>query len=169
MISLKFVSKSPIANESALVQVMSWHRTGDKPLPEPILTKNYLYRSMDGPSRGQQPNQSVIGCWNLGLLWYIDPGLSLWEFALLGKVLYNIIFHLQKEFLLYNLHVCNLAAIICVEICWLNFPPPPPPPPPPVFFMTINKVTSAIVHGCENITGLNILVGETLSPECQKS
>ena len=41
--------------------------------------------------------------------------------------------------------------------------------PPPVFFMPINKVTSAIVHGCENITGLNILVGETLSPECQKS
>ena len=32
-ISLKFVSKSPIDNKPALVQVMAWRRTGDKPLP----------------------------------------------------------------------------------------------------------------------------------------
>ena len=35
-ISLKFGS---IFNMSALVQVMEWRLTGDKPLPEPILTK----------------------------------------------------------------------------------------------------------------------------------
>ena len=28
-----------IDNKSALVQVMAWRRTGDKPLPEPILTQ----------------------------------------------------------------------------------------------------------------------------------
>ena len=33
-ISLKFVHRSPIGNKPALVQVMAWHRTGDKPLPE---------------------------------------------------------------------------------------------------------------------------------------
>ena len=35
-ISLKFVSRSPIDNKPALVQVMVWRRTGDKPLPESI-------------------------------------------------------------------------------------------------------------------------------------
>ena len=37
--SLKFVPKSPIDNMPALVQVMAWRRPGDKPLPEPMLTK----------------------------------------------------------------------------------------------------------------------------------
>ena len=31
-ISLKFVPRSPIDNKAALVQVMAWRRTGDKPL-----------------------------------------------------------------------------------------------------------------------------------------
>ena len=38
-ISLKFVPKGPIDYKSALVQVMAWHRTGKKPLPESMLTK----------------------------------------------------------------------------------------------------------------------------------
>ena len=38
-ISLKFVAVSPIDNKPALVQVMAWHRTGDKPLPELMLTQ----------------------------------------------------------------------------------------------------------------------------------
>ena len=37
-ISLKFVPRSPIDNKPALVQVMAWHRIGDKSLPEPMLT-----------------------------------------------------------------------------------------------------------------------------------
>ena len=37
-ISLKFVPRSPIDNKPALVQVMAWRQTGDKPLPEPMLT-----------------------------------------------------------------------------------------------------------------------------------
>ena len=37
-ISLEIVSGSPIENKPALVQVMAWHRIGDKPLPEPRLT-----------------------------------------------------------------------------------------------------------------------------------
>ena len=35
-ISLKFAPRDPIDNTSALVQVMAWHLTGDKPLPEPM-------------------------------------------------------------------------------------------------------------------------------------
>ena len=37
-ISLTFVPKGPINNKSALAQVMSWRRPGDKPLPKPIMS-----------------------------------------------------------------------------------------------------------------------------------
>ena len=37
-ISLKFVPEGPIDNKAALVQGMAWRQTGDKPLPEPVLT-----------------------------------------------------------------------------------------------------------------------------------
>ena len=36
-ISLKLFPKSPNDNKPALVQVMVWSRTGDKPLTEPIM------------------------------------------------------------------------------------------------------------------------------------
>ena len=38
-ISLKFVPKGPIDNNPALIQIMAWHRIGDKPLSEPMLTQ----------------------------------------------------------------------------------------------------------------------------------
>ena len=34
-----FVLCGPIDNKPASVQVMAWHQTGDKPLPEPLMTK----------------------------------------------------------------------------------------------------------------------------------
>ena len=36
-ISLKFVPKGPINNNPALVQIMAWRRSGDKPLSEPMI------------------------------------------------------------------------------------------------------------------------------------
>ena len=36
-ISLKFASKGSINNIPALVQIMAWHRPGDKPLSEPMM------------------------------------------------------------------------------------------------------------------------------------
>ena len=38
-ISLKLVLRSPVDNKPALVQVMAWRQTGDKPLPEPMMTQ----------------------------------------------------------------------------------------------------------------------------------
>ena len=38
-ISLKFFPKGPINNIPALVQIMAWHRIGNKPLSEAILTR----------------------------------------------------------------------------------------------------------------------------------
>ena len=35
--SLKFIPKGPIDNNTALVQMMAWHRTGDKPLSESVM------------------------------------------------------------------------------------------------------------------------------------
>ena len=38
-ISLKFVPKGLIDDKSALIQVIARHWTGDKPLPEPMLSQ----------------------------------------------------------------------------------------------------------------------------------
>ena len=37
-ILLRFLPYDPINSKSAVVQVMAWHRTGDKPIPEPMMT-----------------------------------------------------------------------------------------------------------------------------------
>ena len=52
-ISLKFVPKGPIDNKSALVQVMAWRRTGDKPLSEPMLTQFTEYAALGGEELSQ--------------------------------------------------------------------------------------------------------------------
>ena len=43
--SLKFVTKGPIKNIPALVQIMAWHWPGDKPLSEPMqaITDAYMH------------------------------------------------------------------------------------------------------------------------------
>ena len=38
-IPLKFIPKGPIDYRSALVLVMAWHQTGEKPIPESMLTQ----------------------------------------------------------------------------------------------------------------------------------
>ena len=38
-ISLKYVPRGLIDNKPALVQVMAWHQSGDKPLPGPMITQ----------------------------------------------------------------------------------------------------------------------------------
>ena len=43
-ISLKLVARIPNYNKPALVQVMAWHWTGDKPLPVPMMIQfSYAY------------------------------------------------------------------------------------------------------------------------------
>ena len=39
LIALKIVPNGPIDNGWALLQVMAWHLTGDRPLSEPMLTQ----------------------------------------------------------------------------------------------------------------------------------
>ena len=47
---LKFVPKGPINNIPALVQIMAWRRTGNKPLSEPMMTQfNNAYACVTRP------------------------------------------------------------------------------------------------------------------------
>ena len=48
-ISLKFIPKGPIDNIPALVQIMAWRRSGDKPLSEPMLVKLWTHICVTRP------------------------------------------------------------------------------------------------------------------------
>ena len=48
-LSLKFVSKGPINNIPALVQIMAWRQPGDKPLSEPMVVRLPTHICLTGP------------------------------------------------------------------------------------------------------------------------
>ena len=47
--SLKFIPKGPVNNIPALVQIMAWHRPGNKPLPEPMMASLLPYICVTRP------------------------------------------------------------------------------------------------------------------------
>ena len=51
-LSLKFVTKGPIDKNSALVQVMAWHWTGDKPLPHWTQVHQHIYAALGWEGMG---------------------------------------------------------------------------------------------------------------------
>ena len=79
-ISTKFVSKGVIDEKSAFVQVMAWCWTGDKPLPEPMLTQytdSYM-RHKDIMKRMETGRPLVvIVCMNIVVFWFIFHWKSL--------------------------------------------------------------------------------------------
>ena len=52
-ISLKFVPKGPIDNIPALVQIMAWHQTDDKPLSEPMMLRLPMHTCVTRPQELQ--------------------------------------------------------------------------------------------------------------------
>ena len=50
-ISLKLVPKGPISNIPALVQIMAWRRSGDKPLSEPMMVSLLTHICVTRPQR----------------------------------------------------------------------------------------------------------------------
>ena len=70
-ISLKFIPKCPINNIPALVQIMAWCRSGDKPLPEPMVVSLLTHICVTRP---QWVNYSLIpkfkGFWAKPQLWH---------------------------------------------------------------------------------------------------
>ena len=62
-ISLNFVPKSPIDNKSLLVQVMACHRTGDKPLSDPIMVKLLMHICVTRPQWVKQMLFANVFSW----------------------------------------------------------------------------------------------------------
>ena len=84
-ISQKFVPKGPIINTPALVQIMAWHRPGDKSLSGPMLGKSWrIYASL-----GLNELTFDIWPWPFGwtsllsmvmvISWWYDKKLSRWR------------------------------------------------------------------------------------------
>ena len=48
-VALKFVPRDPIDNIPALVQIMTWHRTGNKPLSEPMTVRLLMHICVTQP------------------------------------------------------------------------------------------------------------------------
>ena len=79
-ISQKFIPKGPVDIKSALGQVMAWHWTGDKPLPEPMQTyfsDAYMCFCvpMNNQQQGQNNNLGIIGTRASAAMMFSFPGL----------------------------------------------------------------------------------------------
>ena len=70
-ISLKFVPEGQINNIPALVQIMAWHRPGDKPLSEPIMVSLLTHICVT------RPQWVKIKAWQYHKLFYINQ----WEIS----------------------------------------------------------------------------------------
>ena len=74
---LKIVPKGLIDNKPSLVQVMAWHRTGDKPLPEPMMTQfTYEYMRHKGED---ELTLKGMGTWWRQNMEIPSALLELWE------------------------------------------------------------------------------------------
>ena len=62
-ISLNFVPKVPINNIPALVQIMAWRRSGDKPLSESMVDSLLTHICVTRP-QWVKPDNSSISLWN---------------------------------------------------------------------------------------------------------
>ena len=61
-ISLKFVPKGLINNIPALVLIMAWRRTGDKPLSEPMLVRSLTHICVTRPQWVNTFSTDTVGC-----------------------------------------------------------------------------------------------------------
>ena len=96
-ISLKLVPKGPIDNVLALVQIMTWHCPGNKPLSEPMmgyLTHTYMHHSVSMIKllkyhlSGKKFEAAQLYIW--------DENHRLWSIALTSCMVANALHQLQK-------------------------------------------------------------------------
>ena len=80
-ISLKFVPKGSVNNNPALVQIMAWRRSGDKPLSEPMMVSLLTHICI---TRRQWVKISVPG----RLLFTINSWIGLKEYRNMIYVIY---------------------------------------------------------------------------------
>ena len=77
-ISLKFVPQGPINNIPALVQIMAWRRSGDKPLSEPMMVSLPMHICVTRPQWvkvmnrcSQTTSHYMSQCWPRSSMLYI--------------------------------------------------------------------------------------------------
>ena len=88
-ISLRFFPKGPINNIPALIQIMAWHRPGDKPLFEPMMVKLPTYICVTRPQWVKNIHKSTacqvifvnsrIYYSQQWLVWIFSSGTSSWS------------------------------------------------------------------------------------------
>ena len=97
-ISLKFVPKSPINNIPALVQIMAWRRSGDKPLSEPMMVCLPTHICVTRPQWVKQHQTHYLNhCWaiiNLIPWRTLKSSVKIWFSWLSAE--YNCISFLQR-------------------------------------------------------------------------
>ena len=90
-ISLKFVPKGPIDNIPALVQIMAWHRPGDRPLSEPRMVSLPKHICVTRPQWvNSSPNSDtymrqsigsalvqITACRLFGAKWYFNQNIKI--------------------------------------------------------------------------------------------
>ena len=89
-ISLKFVPKGTINNNPALVQIMAWRRSGDKPLSEPMMVSLLTHICVTRP---QCVKASFSDWWQCSRK-AISPSDIAVDFALMSVDLFKIIKHI---------------------------------------------------------------------------
>ena len=75
-ISPKFVPQGPINNIPALVQIMAWRRSADKPLSEPLMIILLTHICITRP---QWVNSSLPGWWKQPCWWWIEEYFHKWK------------------------------------------------------------------------------------------
>ena len=78
--SLKYVRKGPIDNNPALVQIMAWHWSGDKPLSEPMMVILLMHLCVTRPQWVSNDMYVVVGT-DLGyeqLKWFPHFIIFMW-------------------------------------------------------------------------------------------
>ena len=103
-ISWKFVPKGPINNIPALVQIMAWHRPGEKPLSESMMVGLPMHICVTRP----QWVKTFSSCWH----WYIST-----VFNHCKCIIHYIIPSTEMHFIKYSLLNCTFLHIL-----WLHFP-----------------------------------------------
>ena len=103
-ISLKFVPSGSIDNEPALVQVMAWRRTSDKPLSEPTLT---------------QFTDAYMRHWGVGVGGW---GVNHCIVAFISNTVVQLISHLNNRHKFLDIFLCYVVVSLWLIWWWLEKP-----------------------------------------------
>ena len=128
-ISLKFVSKGPINNIPALVQIMAWRRSGDKPLSEPMMasllthicvTRPQWDKVMTWPVRCQAIVETSAD-FSCGPLWKlfslnINTSNGSWCMGIKGEMSGTVCVTFTWYMYIYELFIAFVCFVVCSSL-----------------------------------------------------